>query len=525
MATLTDYLDTEILQQVQDNFTALTRVPIRICHPDGWPLTNESEPGSDAQADEQDKPCDVPIEIGPQVVGYIRLSPDSAARRETGPPAAGGRLSGDAMRFVRLMAGVIARMYDREKQLRTRVEELATLYRLTAGFTDQHDLQNVLDMVAQTVTDVLDAMACSIRMLSDDGNELLIKAVANLSPEYLEKGPILVADSSIDRQVLETGEVVYIADEQSDPRVLYKTEARQEGIVSALCAPLMYKGRPEGVIHVYTAEPHEFDWFEVSLLRVICAQAAAAIVNARLYTEAVKAATMRRELNLAGEVQRRMIPAEPPKYPSLDIATIYVPCFQLGGDFYDFLELPPDNLGLAVCDVVGKGVRASLLMASIRASLRAHAANVYDMSHVLAKVNRDLCDDTLLGDFATLFYGVIEVNTLRFTYANAGHMPPLLFRGGKVCHLTTGGGVLGIDLESHWRHEVMTFNKGDVLLAFTDGLVEAMNFHDEQFGRQRIEAAALTAIGQDCSAEAIAKHVLWEMRRFAGLQKRLDDIT
>ena len=220
-----------------------------------------------------------------------------------------------------------------------------------------------------------------------------------------------------------------------------------------------------------------------------------------------------------------MIPAEPPEYPGLDIATIYVPCFQLGGDFYDFLDLPPNNMGLAVCDVVGKGVRASLLMASIRASLRAHAANVYDMSHVLAKVNRDLCADTLLADFATLFYGVIEVNTLRFTYANAGHMPPMLFRGGKVCHLRTGGGVLGIDPEKHWRHEVMTFNKGDVLLAFTDGLVEAMNFQDEQFGLRRIEAAALTAIGQDCSADAIAKHVLWEMRRFAGLQKRMDDIT
>ena len=152
---------------------------------------------------------------------------------------------------------------------------------------------------------------------------------------------------------------------------------------------------------------HRHLQFEVSLLQAIAAQAAAAIVNARLDEEAARAWTMRRQLRLAGEVQRQMIPANPPQIDGLDIAATYVPCFELAGDFYDFIDLPPDNTGIAVCDVVGKGVRASLLMASIRATLRAHAAYLYSMSEIVGNVNRSLCADTQIGDFATMFYGVI----------------------------------------------------------------------------------------------------------------------
>jgi len=170
-------------------------------------------------------------------------------------------------------------------------------------------------------------------------------------------------------------------------------------------------------------------------------------------------------------------------------------------------------------------VRASLLMASVRASLRAHAANVYEMSEVLRKVNRDLCADTLGTDFATMFYGVLDLDTRRFTYSNAGHVPPILFRGGHVRRLDAGGAVLGIDPAVPYQHESFVLSPGDVVLAYTDGLSEAMNFRDELFGRDRIERAASAAIGMEYSADGIVKHVLWEMRRFAGLQTRFDDLT
>ena len=513
METLADSLDMDTLGQLQERFAAVAQVPVRILTPEGVALTSDEPPDNEPPATAEG---DVPIVVGGKQVAIIRA--DRSARPECISPEWLDEI-------LHLMADVTAHLATRQGQLRSRVDELATLYRLTAEFTDQRDLQALLDAVARTVVNVLHAKACSIRLLDADRSELVVKAIADLSPEYLDKGPILLSKSVIDQEAFETGRPVYIADEQTDPRVLYSAEAAREGIVSALCAPLMYKGRPEGAIRVYKATKHEFDWFETSLLQAIAAQAAAAIVNARLYQEAVNLANTKRQLRLAAVVQRRMIPAQPPSLDGLDIAAEYVPCFELGGDFYDFLPLPNDNLGLGVCDVVGKGVRASLLMASIRASLRAHADNVYAMSEVMAKVNRDLCADSLSSDFATLFYAVIDARTRRLTYANAGHVHPLLVRDGQVCHLDTGGGVLGIDADAAWEHDSFALKAGDVVLACSDGLTEAMDFRDEQFGTERFEQASLRAVDQQDTADAIIKHVLWEMHRFSGLQESCDDLT
>jgi sigma-B regulation protein RsbU (phosphoserine phosphatase) len=549
---LTDYVAPESLQRLQDEFVSALGLPLRICSETGEFLTEKSPSAlsvsleqnplaamasaklrGEAEAEGEGgillspfaAPAadgSVPIELDGEILGRIVVAdapPPVAAPAPVAPAGAGNQ------RLVHLMAAVIARRYNRQKLLRTRIGELAALYRLTAEFTSKRDLQSVLDLVCRTVVEVLSAKACAIRLLNEDRTELVAKAVANLSPKYLNKGPVAISASQIDREVMTTGKTVYIADLRIDPRTLYPAEAEREGIVSGLCAPLTYKGRSEGVIRVYTGEVHEFDWYERSLLEAIAAQAAAAIVNSRLYEEAVRGEELRRTLRLAGEVQRRMIPGEPPKLPGLDVAALYVPCFELGGDFYDFLPLGDHNLGVAVCDVVGKGVRASLLMASIRASLRAHATNIYDMARVMERVNRDLCIDTAISDFATMFYGVIDVRERRFTYANAGHPPPLLIRGGRFCHLSTGGGVLGIDPEGTWKCDTMIFRPGDAVVLFTDGLAEALDFHDEPFGRQRIELAAQTALQAGQSADGVTKHILWEMRRFVGLQAAPDDLT
>ncbi len=512
MPTLTDYLDLPTLQQLQDAFVAAAGAPIGICGPDGQPLTKDSPSCPAAGGGKAEH---VPILVDGQEVGRITWSvqPEGASSAEA------------VQHFGGVLAELITRLANHHQEHAARVQELATLYRLTAEFTTERNLQKVLDLVARTVVEAMKAKACSIRLLNEDRTELVIKSVANLSVSYLGKGPILLSDSKIDQEVISQLKTVTIADERTDPRVLYPTQARQEGIVSGLCAPMVYKGRAEGVIRVYMGEPHEFDGYEVSLLQAIAAEAGAAVVNARLYAEAVNAANIRRQLRLAAEVQRRMIPSQPPTLPGFRIAALYVPCFELGGDFYDFLPLPQDNLGLAVCDVVGKGVRSSLLMASIRASLRAHAVNIYQMSEVMARVNRDLCSDTLVSDFATLFYGVIDARARRLTFANAGHMPPILFRSGQASPLGTSGPVVGLDPASKWAHQVASLQTGDVLLAYTDGLSEAMNFADETFGRARVEQAALAAITEGQDAEGIVRSVLWAMRRFAGLQSRLDDVT
>jgi serine phosphatase RsbU (regulator of sigma subunit) len=506
---LTDHIDLTTLRDLTGALGQIAGVRLAVRNADGTPLPGESggPPGAAPPAGSEG----VPVTSGGEAIGLVRL--------EEGTPTP------QSQEAMRLLADVLGRLAQSQGEARTRTQELAALFSLTAEFAGPRDLQGILDLVAKTVVRAMKAKACAIRLLSEDRTELVLLSVVNLSKEYLNKGPVVVAQSQIDREIISTGRPVYIADQRTDGRVMYPQEARREGIVSGLCAPLMYRGRAEGVLRVYTAETHAFDWFEIAMLQSIAAHAGAAIVNARLLEDAVRAADIKRQLRIAADVQHRLTPASMPQIAGFDIGAVYAPCYELGGDFYDFLPLPGENLGVAVCDVAGKGIPASLLMASIRASLRAHASNIYDMSLVLERVNRDLCADTLMGNFATMFYGVIDARSRRFTYANAGHVPPILLRDGKGVGLLTGGGVLGISSENRWRHEHLTLQAGDVLLACTDGLTEALNGAEEAFGAARVEQAALDAIARKLPAQAIARHVVWEMRRFTGLQSRFDDLT
>jgi sigma-B regulation protein RsbU (phosphoserine phosphatase) len=521
LSALTDYIDLPTLQQLQDRFVAVAQVPIRICGPDCAALTKESPLRRRRKAAAAAQTEIANVEIRDQLIARLVMTVPAAPNEG----ADDDRSASWRHDMLQLMAGVLGGLWDRQQQLRTRVDQLATLYTLTAEFSGEGELQAVLDRVAQTVVKVLKGKGCSIRLLSEDRTELVMKAVANLSPAYLSKGPVALSASQIDRQIVETGKSVYIADERTDGRVLYSAEARREGIVSALCVPMTYKGRTEGVLRVYMGRKHAFDWFEESLLTAIAAEAAAAVVSTRLRAESVQAAEVRRALQMAGDVQRQMIPSQPPTVGGLQIATKYVPCYELGGDFYDFLPLPGENLGIAISDISGKGVRAALLMASIRASLRAHAASVYDMSDVIGRVNRDLCRDVRSGDFATMFYGVLDTRERRLTYVNAGHLPPMLLRDGQVCKLSTRGALLGVDIRERWMQNSFVLQGGDVLLFYTDGLSEAMNHDDVAFGSERIAQAALAAMGLGLSAEAILQHVLWEQRHFTGIQSHADDLT
>ncbi|MCY2923870.1 MAG: GAF domain-containing protein, partial [Planctomycetota bacterium] len=290
MLTLTDYIRPETLSGLQDAFADVARGPVVICGADG-----QAALGDSARPDARQT---APIVVDGETVGHVAMG--QAPGSDTDDPW--------RRQFLQLSARVIALLISRETRLKDRVDELATVYALTSEFTSERDVQKVLDVTARTVVKVMDAKACVIRLLSEDRTELLMEAVTGLTEEYVNKGQVLVAESRIDREVLESSRPVHVGDLGSDPRVMYPEEARREGIVSALCVPMIYKGGAVGVIRVYTAASHEFDWYEVSLLTAIASQAAGAVINARLYAEAVRAGTMQRALQMAGEVQRRMVP-------------------------------------------------------------------------------------------------------------------------------------------------------------------------------------------------------------------------
>ncbi|NJL31451.1 MAG: PP2C family protein-serine/threonine phosphatase [Phycisphaerales bacterium] len=249
---------------------------------------------------------------------------------------------------------------------------------------------------------------------------------------------------------------------------------------------------------------------------------ATAINNTRLEGKRLEQERVAGQLKMAADVQKRMLPQTLPMIANFEVAARYVPSFELGGDFYDFIDFQ-NSLGIAIADVSGKGVAASLLMAAVRSSLRAYAQDLYDLDMIISRVNQALCRDTQANEFATLLYGVLDPRTRRFTYSNAGHEPALLLRKGQIIRLEAGGMVVGVDPAQKFDKGILDFQKGDMVLFYTDGLMDAMNFERQRFGRDRIISAFKECT--DKTAGEALNHVLWEMRRFAGMSPRTDDNT
>lgn len=400
--------------------------------------------------------------------------------------------------------------------------EWSVLQAVAAMLAGRTELQAVLDGATRLLVELLDFHAASIRLIDEASGELRIASYYNMSQAYLDKGPLRAESSAVDSEAL-TGMTVYVADLRTDPRTVYREDARREGIVSGLITPLSHGGKAFGVLRVYTDAPYEFPPNQIALVQTIATQVAAAIVNARLTSELREADRLERQIRVAAEVQRRMIPAHAPQTERYSFGCVYEPSWELCGDFYDFLEFPTGDIGVVIADVVGKGVPASLLMASARAALRSHAKRVYDVNEIMEEVNLRLHKDTLDSEFATAFYGVLGADGKRFTYCSAGHDPPLLLRDGRIRELDIGGMPLGIDRTEKYVRSIEHLRSGDLILMYTDGVVDAANFEGDPFGRERLRESLLRHAA--LPASQLAKQILWDVRRYAGLSRLMDDIT
>lgn len=457
-----------------------------------------------------------------RIADMYKVNPDeleSAAKAFN--PASGGTRE-DILRFAETLAHIIATIHTQASRITRQLADLRTVHELSQLLAGSLDLQEILDVTVRRVVEVMEVKACAIRLLNFENGELVIKAVHNLSDEYLNKGAVLLRDNIIDAKAF-AGEAVTIEDAANDPRIRYPQNARREGIVSGLCVPVAYRGEAIGVIRVYTSRRHVFTEPEESLLRSIGSQAAAAIIHGRLRSERTQSERIERQVATAGEIQRRMLPSRAPEWTGVQLGCVYDPTLLLGGDFYDFIELPDGQLGVCIADVVGKGVPAALLMASIRSTLRAYAPTSDDITRIVRQTNRDLCRDTLVSEFATLFYCVLSHDGRRLVYCNAGHPPPILLRGDDVCLLDEGGLVIGIEPTENFEQGVIDLNVGDVVVMVTDGVTEAMSFSDEAYGDGRL----LESVRQHraLSADQMAQQILWDVRRFVGLAEQSDDIT
>lgn len=233
------------------------------------------------------------------------------------------------------------------------------------------------------------------------------------------------------------------------------------------------------------------------------------------------------ELAMAGRIQAEILPARAPQARGWDFSARLVPALETSGDFYDFIRLPNNNLGIVIADVSDKGMGAALFMALSSTLVRTYASQYATLpSFALGMANERILLDTRSGMFVTAFYGVLETDTGRMRYVNAGHNPPYMFSTQKnktLDWLRSTGMALGVMEDATWGQKVVKFSPGDVLLLYTDGVTDAQDARGNYYGEKRLQEVVRSK--RDCSANAILDEVLTDLQRFTGGMPQQDDIT
>jgi phosphoserine phosphatase RsbU/P len=340
-------------------------------------------------------------------------------------------------------------------------------------------------------------------------------------------------------QLRRVNEPVLVYSDDSESWV-YKTpgmdgeRAMLARLETQLLLPLSVKEKLPGFISLGPKQSEEpYSSTDLRLLQSVATQTGLALENSQLTaaiaSEIAQRERLNREVEIAREVQERLFPQEFPVVAGLDYSGACRPALGVGGDYYDFLLLPEDRLGIAIGDVSGKGISAALLMASLQASLRGQAMQgTNDLAPLMSNVNRLVYDASAENRYATFFYAQYEPSTRRLTYVNAGHNPPMVFReresGREVIRLDEAGGVVvGLLRDFQYSQAIVTLEPGDVLVGFTDGISEAMNVHEEEWGEDQLIEAVHARPGLS-AAEMIA-YLTSAADDFAAGAKQHDDMT
>ena len=300
-----------------------------------------------------------------------------------------------------------------------------------------------------------------------------------------------------------------------------------------LLLPMSGKDKLVGFISLGAKRSEElYSGDDLRLLQSVATQTALALENSRL-TEAIARETahrerVNRELEIARDVQQRLFPQQLPPIAGLDYFAICRPALRVGGDYYDFLPLREGKLGIAIGDVSGKGIGAALMMASLQASLRGQLLHCNgDLTRLMASINRLMYEASEMDRYATFFYSEYDPRGCCLTYVNAGHNAPMVCRkragNWEVQRLEAGGTVVGLLPDISFQQATVGLETGDLLVAFTDGMSEAMNPTGEQFGEQRLMKAIECCDG--LTAAEIAKRLLVAVDAFVAGAPQHDDMT
>lgn len=394
------------------------------------------------------------------------------------------------------------------------IENLVKLQKATKKINSILDLEVLIDSI---VNDVMCSFGCidaSIYLRDDNRDEMVAASIRGNAPH--EKGHCLkIGKEGMVGHVAFTGRMHYAPDVARDPYYL----SCNENARSAVAIPLAVKDKIIGVFHADHPDVDGFCQQQLQLLHALADHIAIAVENARLFgLERERNERFSKEALEAQQIQQQLLPKASLLLPGFSATGATLPAGAVGGDWYDYIELPGDKWGVVLADVSGKGMAAALLMSATRGVLRAIAENISSPGEVMARINRSLLRDFPAGRFVTMIYGVLDPIERTFTFANAGHPWPVVLNGTCTQLVETKTGLpLGI-ADAGYSESVIALNDGARLVLYSDGISEALNEKQQEFGATRLAELVKKPY---VSTEMILNYV----RQFSAGQPAFDDAT
>lgn len=407
--------------------------------------------------------------------------------------------------------------------------ELASLSRrlqllndVAGSLSETFDEAALLSRILDRLFDVLPQAERGFVMVRDPASgEPVPKVVRNRSGD----SSVVAASRTLLREVIETRQGILSVDALGDRRFSSAESVVGLGIRSVVCVPILSQQEVYGVIQVDSTRPGQaFSTDDMALMLGIGHQLALSLANARLHARLLERELLEHDLMLAGRLQQRFLPRQPPDVGGYSFAVEYRAAQEVGGDFYAFLNLADGRIGVAVGDVSGKGVSAALCVAKLSSDLRTHAAGQTEPAEIFRRLNRSLFGDLDEGMFVTAALLALNPATGELKLASAGHPPPLVREGkGEVVPLGASGGLaLGVTEDVEFEQHSYVLDRPDVVVLYTDGVTEAMNRESALFGEERL-IAAIRRSSRDPRELLLA--IASEVEAFRGGEPPNDDLT
>jgi sigma-B regulation protein RsbU (phosphoserine phosphatase) len=410
---------------------------------------------------------------------------------------------------------------EENKRLKRAVDELSILNDLARAIGASLNTQEIIQTIVRRSLRAISAEQGVITLVEEQSNQsmktLVRTMVSSKEQEHFHFNQALLGWMHLNKKPL------VINDPTNDER--FRGIPWDESIRSLIAVPMMAKSELRGVLTVYNKKDGKpFAEDDQRLLAIIAGQSGQVVENARLYEKEKTLVKMQEEVRLAARIQTELLPKSAPTVEGYDIVGRTLPAQEVGGDYFDFIPIDEHRLAFCLGDVTGKGLPASLLMANLQATLRGQTLTTGSPKTCLERSNQLLYQSTSPEKFATLFYAILDLQNHQIHYSNAGHDNPYLCSGHVATkRLKIGGIPLGMLPDFSFEQESVPLEDDSILVAYSDGVTEAMNAQEEMFGEERI--AAVIDQHKNAPASEIIDHLVSAVKTFAAGYPQSDDIT